>query len=175
MSAFQPFYHRTGTLCDKLLNLILGGGLWSDGVTPLGKLSWAPLLLFGLDLSFTELGDFMPISTCGHAAPLPAMILSRVVKIEHARGRIGAPVDIIEISLGQKTGNLVGDQVKGKLFAVEMGLRASNTKSFLSVAAQDFVKNVQSKKSIEASEKGVADLPAGDEFRKYFFPRLAKF
>src|ERR1700683_4507702 len=26
MSAFQPFYHRTGTLCDKLLNLILGGG-----------------------------------------------------------------------------------------------------------------------------------------------------
>ena len=131
-------------------------------------------LLFGVNLTFTELGNFMAISTGGHAAPLPAMILGRVIKIEHARGRIGAPVDIIEISLGQKTGNLVGDQVKGKLFAVEMGPRASNTKSFLSVAAQDFVKNVQSKKSIEAFEKGVADLPPQDKFRQHFLPCLAK-
>ena len=102
------------------------------------------------------------------------MILGRVVKIENAGSRIGAPVDVTEIGLGQKSGNLVGDQVKGKLFAVEMGRRANNTKSFLSVAVQDFVKSVQGKKPIEALEKGVADLPAGDEFRKHFLPCLAK-
>jgi hypothetical protein len=87
-------------------------------------------LLFGVNLTFTELGDFMPISTGGHAAPLTPMIFGCVVKIEYAGSRIGAPVDVTEISLGQKTGNLVGDQVKGKLFAVEMGRRANNTKPF---------------------------------------------
>jgi hypothetical protein len=139
------------------------------------KKALAPPLLLGLNLAFTELGDFMPISTCGYAAPLPPMILGRVVEIEYAGSRIGAPVDVTEISPGQKSGDLVGDQVKCKLFTVEMRRRANNTKPFLSVAVQDFVKSVQSKKSIEALEKRVVDLPARDEFRKYFFPRVAKF
>ena len=78
-------------------------------------------LLFGVNLTFTELGDFMPISTRRHAAPLTSMIFGRVVEIEYARSRISAPVDIVEIGLGQKTRDLVGDQVKRKLFALEMG------------------------------------------------------
>jgi hypothetical protein len=139
------------------------------------KKALAPPLLLGLNLAFTELGDFMPISTGGHTAPLTPVILRCVVKIEDAGNRIGAPVDVTEISFGQKGGNLVGDQVKGKFFTVEMRRRANNTKPFLSVAVQDFVKSVQSKKSIEALEKRVVDLPARDEFRKYFFPRVAKF
>jgi len=78
-------------------------------------------LLFGVNLTFAELGDFMPISTRGHAAPLTSMIFGRVVEIEYARGRVGAPVDVTEISLSQKTGNLVGNQVKSQPFALEMG------------------------------------------------------
>ena len=139
------------------------------------KKALAPPLLLGLNLAFTELGDFMPISTGGHTAPLTPVILRCVVKIEDAGNRIGAPVDVTEISPGQKSSNLMGDQVESKLFAMELGSGASNTKSFLSVAVQDFVKSVQSKKSIEALEKRVVDLPARDEFRKYFFPRVAKF
>ena len=131
-------------------------------------------LLFGVNLTFAELGDFMPISTSGHTAPLTPMIFGRVVEIEYAGSRIGAPVDVTEISPGQKSGDLVGDQVKCKLFTVEMRRRANNTKPFLSVAVQDFVKSVQSKKSIEALEKGLADLPSGDEFRQHSFPCLSK-
>jgi len=78
-------------------------------------------LLFGVNLTFTELGDFMPISTRRHAAPLTSMIFGRVVKVEYARGRVGAPVDITEIGPSQKTGNLVGNQVKSQPFALEMG------------------------------------------------------
>ena len=78
-------------------------------------------LLFGVNLTFTELGNFMAISTGGHAAPLTPVILGCVVKIEHAGSRIGAAVDVTEISLSQKTGNLVGNQVKSQPFALEMG------------------------------------------------------
>ena len=78
-------------------------------------------LLFGVNLTFAELGDFMPISTCGYAAPLTPMIFGRVVEIEYARSRVGAAMDVTEISRSQKTGNLVGNQVKSQPFALEMG------------------------------------------------------
>ena len=78
-------------------------------------------LLFGVNLTFAELGDFVAVSAGGHAAPLPAVIFGRVVKVEYARGRVGAPVDITEIGPSQKTGNLVGNQVKSQPFALEMG------------------------------------------------------
>ena len=78
-------------------------------------------LLFGVNLTFAELGDFVSISTRRHTAPLTPVIFGCVVKVEYAGRRIGAPVDIIEISLSQKTGNLVGNQVKGQPFALEMG------------------------------------------------------
>ena len=78
-------------------------------------------LLFGVNLTFAELGDFMPISTGGHTAPLTPVIFRCVVKVEYARGRVGAPVDITEIRPSQKTGNLVGNQVKSQPFALEMG------------------------------------------------------
>ena len=48
------------------------------------KKALAPPLLLGLNLAFTELGDFMPISTRRHAAPLTSMIFGRVVKVQHA-------------------------------------------------------------------------------------------
>ncbi len=62
-----------------------------------------------MKLTFTELGDFMSISTRRYAAPTPPMIFGRIVKIEYARSRVGAPMDIIEICLREKIGDLMGN------------------------------------------------------------------
>jgi len=64
-------------------------------------------------LPTTELGNPVTITASRYAAPLAAMILRRIIEIEHARLGVGATTKITQIRLDQEDSNLVGENREG--------------------------------------------------------------
>jgi hypothetical protein len=85
-------------------------------------LEWlSPNNLFpGFRLPLTECRYFVPIAAGRDAAPLTSMILCRVVEIEHARGGVGAPMEIAQVRLSQEEGDLASENGESQLFSVKL-------------------------------------------------------
>src|ERR1700693_1910964 len=76
-------------------------------------------------LPTTKLGNPVTITASRYATPLPAMILRRVIEIEHARLGVGATTKTVQIRLGQEDSNLVGENREGQFAAVQLRWRAA--------------------------------------------------
>jgi hypothetical protein len=129
-------------------------------------------LLFGVNLTFTELGNFMAISTGGHAAPLTPMILGGVVKIEHAGGGIGAPVKITQVSFSQEDSDLATEKNEGKFLSLKLRAGTDEAIARPLLTTQFFVKNVFRQQTIDSLQKLVAHLLAGHQSSQFRCPIL---
>ena len=86
-------------------------------------------------LPTTKPGNPVMITASRYATPLPAMILRRVIEIEHARFCVGATTKIAQIRLGQEDSNLVGEH-RAKTVQQLLTMIFNNLKnSFVSAAA----------------------------------------
>src|SRR5258708_31449065 len=104
-------------------------------------------------LPTTKLGNPVTITASRYATPLPAMILRRVIEIEHARLGVGATTKIAQIRLGQEDSNLVGENREGQFAALQLRFRADKMESPLPSSVYHLLKTVPHQHPFTPCEK----------------------
>ena len=83
-------------------------------------------------------------------------------------------MEVTQIGLGQKDGDLAAENSKGEFLPVKVRNGTDEAKAIFLPQIQFFMKGVR-QESVYPLDKFVANLVAGDESSQFGFPGLAKF
>ena len=118
--------------------------------------------------------DLVPVAARRGAAPLAAMVLGRVIKIERARSRVGATAQIGEIGIGQEKRDLPRENSEREFFPGQVRCGTVKMKAILSLTVKRFGKRVPGQMAVDPLHEIVVNPAALHQPCQNRFPCLAQ-